>query len=280
MSQLKVLVNYSANTDPSKNLKACEDLLLITLHAHVVAATKNILSDRQFSNVQDLAKEIVVKFIYFDPNVRTDSKDKKHMYSLQVLTLILLWHGFNDAVHEGDGDRVLIYWKFFAVIFKVTRHTNYFKEANLLQLQYHYLFSQRQAEQLKWCRFVNTKGRMGCNISCNLHIEHLNRRLKGIMTGMHCDVHAIERAAKAVGVINSVCEMTEKEVSHVDSGRHRTSFMKECSMMVDELMEQDVFNEKSGRSHSTFRNIKPVLQQCPQEVLLPYVIKRLKTYQI
>jgi len=79
---------------------------------------------------------------YFDPNVTVHSNDKKYVYSWQVLTLTLLWHGFNDAVQEGDGDQVLIYWKFFAVVFQVTRYTNYFKEANLVQLQYHYLFTK------------------------------------------------------------------------------------------------------------------------------------------
>jgi len=51
---------------------------------------------------------------------------------------------------------------------------------------------------------------MGCNISCDLHIVHLNRRLKGMMTGMHCDTKAIERAAKAIGAINSICDTLER----------------------------------------------------------------------
>ena len=77
-------------------------------------------------------------------------------------------------MREIDGDRLMIYWKFFAVVFKVTRHSNYFKEAVLFQLQYFFLLPKRQAEQLKWSRFVNTKGRDGSNVSCDLHIEHLN----------------------------------------------------------------------------------------------------------
>ena len=173
---------------------------------------------------------------------------------------------------------MLIYWKFFAVIFKVTRHTNYFKETMLLQVHYHYLFTKRQAEQLKWCRFVNIKERIGCNISCDLHIEHLNCRLKGMMTGMHCDTKAIERAAKAIGMINSICDSLEREVSKKDSGKHKALFMKECSLMVNELVEEDVFEETAGRSHTSFKSIKPILQQCPCQVMLPLVIQRLKTY--
>jgi len=117
-----------------------------------------------------VANEIIVQFVYFSPDVKVAGKDKIYLYSLQVLTLMLLWHGFNDAIHEGDGECVLTYWKFLAVVFKVTRQTNYFKEAVLLQLQYHYLLPKREAEQLQWSRFVNTVGRADYNISCNLHI--------------------------------------------------------------------------------------------------------------
>jgi len=197
------------------------------------------------------------------------------------LTLTFLWHGFNDSVHEGDGDRLMVYWKFFALVFKVTRHSNYYKEAVLLQLQYHFLLPERQAEQLKWSRFVNTRGRTGCNISCDLHLEHLNRRLKTVMTGMHCDVNAIDRAAKAIGIIHRICEVLEDETSYDEGGKHkRASFAKECRLMIEELLEQNVFVEQSKRSHASFRAMKAVLQQCPSQNLLSCTAKRLKTYQL
>ena len=40
LSQLKNFINYSVNTDPSKNMKACEDFMLIVLHSHTVAASR------------------------------------------------------------------------------------------------------------------------------------------------------------------------------------------------------------------------------------------------
>ena len=86
LSQLKNLINYSVNTDLSKNMKACENLMLIVLHSHTISASKSILSTMQFEKVQDLAKEIVVRYIYFDPNVKVTTKDKKYLYGMQVLT--------------------------------------------------------------------------------------------------------------------------------------------------------------------------------------------------
>ena len=86
-------------------------------------------------------------------------------YASEVLSLGMVWHNYYDAIMEGDGDRVMRIWKYLMVIFKETGHRN-----------------KRVALQVMTSRFVNTKGRAGCNIPCDLHMEHLNRRLKGIIT--------------------------------------------------------------------------------------------------
>ena len=46
-------------------------------------------------------------------------------YSKEVITLGLIWLGYYDAVKEGDGDRVLQYWKFLLLLFKISNHRNY-----------------------------------------------------------------------------------------------------------------------------------------------------------
>ena len=85
---------------------------------------------------------------------------------------------------------------------------NYCKEAII---QYHCLLSDCQAAQLMWGRFVNTSGRRGCNISCDLHLEHLNRCLKDMIRNLHSNVvdSAINWAARSIGVVNQICHMFE-----------------------------------------------------------------------
>jgi len=58
-------------------MKGCEDLFLIILHSHVVAAAKSILKERQFERVEDLAKEIIVRYIFLHPDIKVVSNDKK-----------------------------------------------------------------------------------------------------------------------------------------------------------------------------------------------------------
>ena len=49
---------------------------------------------------------------------------------------------------------------------------NYAKEAVNILLQYQYYFSERQKAELLWSRCMNTRGLVGCNIPCDLYMEH------------------------------------------------------------------------------------------------------------
>ena len=52
-----------------------------------------------------------------------------------ILVLGLFWMGFHDAIREGDGERVMMYWKFLLPIFKTLGRKNYIVECVKLQLQ-------------------------------------------------------------------------------------------------------------------------------------------------
>ena len=78
-------------------------------------------------------------------NVKTVS-----VYSSEVLSLGLLWYGFHDTSREGDGERVLMYWRFLAITFTSSNNYNYAKEGVNLLLQYHYILSEREVTQLLW----------------------------------------------------------------------------------------------------------------------------------
>lgn len=283
MPQLKVLINYRAKVNPEKCMKGCEDFLLMALHSHVVAAAKEILSTTEYNSVNRLAKEIVVRFITFHPDVNMRVTDKVVLYAMQVLNLGLLWHGFNDSIREGDGDRIMIYYKFILNVFKAGRCFNYCKEVVILLTQYNCLFSERQAAQLKWSRCINTKGFRGCNVPCDLHLEHLNRRLKGMVRALHSNVtpKALSRAAKSVGIVHQVCEnITLASGIYQESGHHtRPAFNQECARMVEQLQECRVF-ASLGRQPAVYKHIKSVLQQYSKQEIKEWIIQKYGTYKM
>ena len=143
----------------------------------------------------------------------------------------MIWFNFYDAIKEGDGERVLTIWKYLMVIFQQMNHRNY--EAALLLISYNFTSSEKVAAQLLTSRFVNTKGDEGCNMPCDLHLEHLNRRLKGTISRMESNVQpsSIKRAAKAIGVVDEIRRSFSDELSvQTASDIHRKpSYTKDLS---------------------------------------------------
>ena len=158
-------------------------------------------------------------------------------YVTDVITLGLLWHGFHDSVKEGDGgDRILLYWKFLLPIFQQTKHYNYREEAFNLLVQTIYL-SPRKFAELKWGRTINTHGRTGQNIPCDLHMEHLNRRLKMAIRSAGANIvhaSAIQRLAKSIGSVSHICQQFEKELGFLANKDYHSapSFKKEFNTIV------------------------------------------------
>ena len=254
--------------------------MLLLLHAHVDEAARVLHMDNPSNTVSELSTSIIDTFLRF-PNTSTSSSRECddgvhtyamdfltlallwhgfHTYAMDFLTLALLWHGFHDSIKEGDGDRILRYWKFLLVAFKSTNHRNYAKEALNLLVQYHYTFSERQKAQLLWSRCINTRGYPGGNITCDLHMEHLNRRLKTVIRNMGANIKParIQKAGKAIATIQHVCQVFEEQTTGKRHSDHHSfpSFGKYFESILKALQDENVFVKVSGRQHPTFKKLK------------------------
>lgn len=271
--QLRNLLNLtSVPLEPEKNMKASEDYLLLLLHAHVIVAAKTILSFNPDASesLSYMGKSIVNTYLLL-PGCTT-ATDGVNIYAREVLTLALLWHAFHDATREGDGDRIILSWKIMLHLFKATRHKNYYKESVNLLLQYNYL-SPRKASQLLWSRCVNTKGRIGCNIPMDLHLEHLNRRIQNILRllGANVTPSAVVRAGKSLAAVHNVCTQFEEETCSTHSahaGVHNIpAFGKNLQKVLSVLTEQNVMIPQQERHHATFPFKEGLLQRYSRENL-------------
>lgn len=254
--QLKNVLNRSAvPADPSKNVKSTEDFLYLVLIAHIVVAAQELMKTKEY-DVLSLSEAIVQNFVELGSGKLRSRSDRVRLYATELLTLGLLWHSFHDAIREGDGDRVILHWKFMMVAFRVTKHHNYAKEACTLLMQTQYLASPRMRAQIVWGRFINTLGKKGCNISCDLHLEHLNRKLKSIIAnlGANKTVAAIKRASKTIGTVHHICHSLEAEYDKCDNACHPVPrFGKDLTTVIDVLTEANVFVLVPKRKHPSFR---------------------------
>lgn len=263
MFQLRNYINRSSiSAHPEKCMKASEDFLLLLLHAHIIAAAKKLGEyDVNITSVHWVAKSIVSTHLLLPTSSKV--QDGVTMYARELLTLGLVWLEFYDSIREGDGDRILLSWKIMLPIFKATHHTNYVKEAITLLFQVKTL-PPRKVGQLLWSRCINTQGRVGCNIPCDLHQEHLNRRLKGILKGLGSNINSetVLRAGKTLAVVDKVCHSFEQQTStaNMESGVHHTpGFNKDLTKIVNVLTEEDVFDPRN-RSHPSFNFKEGILQ--------------------
>ena len=55
-------------------------------------------------------------------------------------------------------------------------------------------------QQVTWDRFVNTHGGMGRNLPCDLHNEHVNKKLKGVIRhmGANFSQNALTNVARSI----------------------------------------------------------------------------------
>lgn len=179
-------------------------------------------------------------------------------YASEVLTLGLFLMEFVDSIREGDGDRICRCWQFFLLIFKETGRKNYAIEAFTLLAQLNFTFSPRMAAQLKWSRTINVHGRPGRNVPCDLHMEHLNRTLKGSISSLGANItdKSIQRIGRSLGKVTKIEQAFDAQNGiSMDSGKHpRKSEQEDLTKIMDHLNNAQVFSRQPGREHPHFPN--------------------------
>ena len=186
--------------------------------------------------------------------------------------------GFSRCHKRGGWRQINDVVEVYAHCFRCRQQVQlYRKEAIISLLQYHYFFSPRKAEQLVYGRFINAHGRIGCNISSDLHLEHLNRRLKRVLRNLQSNIQTttITRAANSIGIVQEICDQFDKETSNKKgSGKHTVpSSQKDISLIVESLEEKPaVLTKKTNRSHSSFKLTKSILEDYDKESLTDKIV--------
>ena len=183
-------------------------------------------------------------------------------YGSAILNDGLLLLELRDAIHEGDGPRVVRCWKFMLLHWRHAKHTKYSLEALHLIAGINATATERIAHELTWCRFINTRGVPGGNIPIDLFMEHLNRTLKDYLLGLGANVSeaTIVQTSKSLRNLmevsshfDSICSIHRNSIHHTCQ-----SYGKDLETLVEELTSKSrVFDYIPGRCHRSFQGIKP-----------------------
>ena len=111
----------SVPNDPKKDVRATEDFLDLVIKCHVVAAASTVIASKGSSDLMEVSANIVKSFVKFDFQQSQPASDVCNdgvmLYACDLLTTGLFWLIFVDAIREGDGERVMLCWKFMLLIF-------------------------------------------------------------------------------------------------------------------------------------------------------------------
>lgn len=94
------------------------------------------------------------------------------------------------------------------------------------------------------------------NVSCDLHMEHLNKLAKVEVEGLGANKteKAITRVGKAIGTMSGSLENfdTVDNVPGVSGAHSCQSSSKDFHKVVKQLVKSEVFSVKPGRKHKSF----------------------------
>uniref|UniRef100_A0A1X7UEB4 DUF6589 domain-containing protein n=1 Tax=Amphimedon queenslandica TaxID=400682 RepID=A0A1X7UEB4_AMPQE len=208
-----------------------------------------------------VTKEICLKYvdILAHHNLEQDIQgDGVKAYAVQILSQGLLYMEFSDALREWDGYRILRCWRYLMLVFWSRQRKNYCIEGQNLLGQFHFYLNERQSHQLIWSRCINIHGLPGRNVPCDLFLEHLNKICKQakVTLGSNFSENALVLDTVWEFWMVSMINFIEISVSTNLSGRHTLADSEKINIIINELVEANVFSYAQTREHKSFKSIK------------------------
>ena len=189
----------------------------------------------------------------------TSAVDGIYNYTRLCLTLGLFRLNHNDAIHMGDGERIMRINNFLFLYYKSCGCTKYAYGILETIAQSKILLTDRQAHRLIWNRTVNHRGNFDSNHPNDLDIEHCNKVFKdqahsyrGVFTEK-----SVSRVSRSALKVHEVVKQFDRMCNvSISSGEHTdTNLENDIKVLLGQFQGKNLFENIPGRSHSAFPNI-------------------------
>lgn len=177
-------------------------------------------------------------------------------YQKALFTYNLFLCSINDAIKEGDGERLFELYRVAVLYFKCYGRNKY--AYTVLKSFFRIQMEPSAAFSLIWERFINKHGLKGYNISMDLHMEHLNNFLKELLRDLRGNVNRenAERVSKAVKNLKTIVENFEKEanIKEQKASKNKAKTLDDVRHLATQLMEQNIFaqDQELPQSYESF----------------------------
>ena len=171
---------------------------------------------------------------------------------------------FNDAVKEGDGDRLFDLYKLALLLYKTHSHYKYAYAVLMYLVKGIAILPPSQALQMKWNQTFNVSGLPGRNIPLDLQKQHDNRDIKCMWQnlGANLDERNAERTAGTLESRQLIYQSIDRDcVVNVDHFARGIPKEEEAvNLITGDLISNDVFKKTPGREgYASF----PKFEQSP-----------------
>ncbi len=217
---------------------------------------------------------------------RTETSDEDHLYNYHSAKLVfgLLLMEFNDAIKEGDGERLLDVYKVALLIYKEHGKTKYAYEVLLFLVKIYGILSKHDAHNLKWNRFFNKHGTKGGNIPLDLRMEQLNKIVKTMWRSLGANLNesSAARVANTVDEMEAILSGIDKDCGIAVNIGYRSKGKPEVAVaqITKDLNKIQAFKYIKGRKgHPTFTDFpRTILRKLNYRDLHAWMTGHIKTW--
>ena len=250
------IMRYNVPTTVKNNPDAYEEFFVSVGRAYLVEAfleffgmeniesepTKNLPEQNASMEAKkEHFDKVLGKFVnYHVFHLGVTIDDKVQNYGLSLIELFVVLMQFKDTVHEGDGDRNVINWKYLLWVFKANNNlSKYAIEGMYFLTLVKCMLTHQMSERVIWGRETNKKGKIGANMPNDLEMEHTIKSTKTLITSMGANKteKAVLRSSMSViGVSKSLSAYDESSnVIPPSTARTKKSAVRDERIMLGDL---------------------------------------------
>ena len=184
----------------------------------------------------------------------SSAPDHLYNYHNGKLRFGLILFEFNDAVQEGDGQRLHDLYKLALLLYKSGGHSKYAGAVLRHLVKIEALYSEFEAFRLLWNRFYNEYGQPGGNISLDLKKEQLHKVLKTMWRASGSNLNQTSASRTAENLQRLLQSIDNYGGLHQHKGhRSKGNNTEAVLQVVSDLMQIKAFKLTLGRGgHPSF----------------------------
>ncbi|CAB3990580.1 hypothetical protein AC249_AIPGENE23166 [Paramuricea clavata] len=177
-----------------------------------------------------------------DTENQTPDEDYLFNYHSSKLSFGLILMEFNDAIKEGDGERLHDLYKFALVLFKAHGKVKYSYAILMYLVQIESFLSEADAHNLKWNRFYNNHGRVGGNIPLDLRMEQLNKIVKTMWRSLGANLNekSATQLANTIEPMEQILNTIDRECEITDSAGYLSKGKPETDVEIIMILKKDL----------------------------------------